>query len=180
MIIKFIQHLIFFIAVLTVLFGFRSRLISSDICQVNESSVTSIYSPPCVKMYYAIEYYSEKYGVPKKYAYGLAYEETRYRGPFDWKYDPEQISSFNARGPMQIVMETAKMMWPGRVITEHELLTDVDFNVETSMRCIKHLHEVYGDWKLAFGAYNTGSPVVNQYALNVYLYKSENGILSLK
>ena len=31
--------------------------------------------------------------------------------------------------------------------------------------------ETYKDWKVAFGAYNTGRPVVNQYALDVYNYK---------
>jgi hypothetical protein len=56
-------------------------------------------------------------------------------------------------------------------INKNNLKTDIRFNIETSMKLLKHLHKTYGDWKLVFGAYNTGRPMVNQYAIDVYNYK---------
>ena len=35
---------------------------------------------------------------------------------------------------------------------------------------LKKLKRIHGDWKLAFGAYNTGRPCVNGYAEKVYNY----------
>lgn len=124
--------------------------------------------PPCVEMHNCIEKYSEKYGIPKKYAYGVAWKETRYRGAFHWGYNPGQISCVGAVGPMQVMYSTAQMMWKERSFTKDELKNNIDFNVETSMKLLRHLHDVYGDWKIVFGCYNTGRPLVNQYALDVY------------
>lgn len=173
---KIVYHIVIFAAILVGAFEFHQRTIVSGKEDTQIETPITQSSPPCIQMYYAIEKYSEAYGIPKKYAYGLAYSETRYRGPFDWAYTAERISPVSAQGPMQIMLATAKLMWPGRNITEKELRCNIDFNVETSMKCIKHLHEVYGDWKLAFGAYNTGRPMVNQYAMDVYSYKHENTI----
>ena len=43
----------------------------------------------------------------KRYAYGIAYAETRYKGPFHWNYNPAQTSCVGAEGPMQIMLSTA-------------------------------------------------------------------------
>jgi hypothetical protein len=53
------------------------------------------------------------------------------------------------------------------------LKNNIELNVETSMKILKHLYLVYKDWKIAFGAYNTGKPMINQYALDVYNYNLE-------
>jgi soluble lytic murein transglycosylase-like protein len=58
-------------------------------------------------MYESIEKYSEIYDVPKYIAYNVAYMETKYRGPFHFNYNPEQVSSAGALGPMQIMPGTA-------------------------------------------------------------------------
>ena len=50
-------------------------------------------------------------------------------------------------------------------------MKDIDFNVECSLKLLRQLYDRYGDWKLVFGAYNTGKPIVNEYAINVYNYK---------
>lgn len=128
-------------------------------------------SPPCLQMYYLIEKYSEKYNVPRNYAYGIAYCETRYVEPFQWDYDHKRTSSAGAVGPMQIMYTTAQMMWPGKKFTKEYLKDNIEFNVETSMKLLRHLHDKYGDWKTVFGCYNTGRPLINQYALNVFNYK---------
>ena len=127
--------------------------------------------PPCVEMHNCIERYAEKYNIPKRYAYGIAWKETRYNGAFHWGYNPGQISCAGAVGPMQVMYSTAKMMWRGKSFTKEELKTNVDFNVETSMKLLRHLHDTYGDWKIVFGCSNTGKPMINQYAVDVYNFK---------
>jgi soluble lytic murein transglycosylase-like protein len=128
-------------------------------------------SPPCVQMFYSIEKYAEEYNIPKNFAYGVAFKETRYEGPFDWDYNPSQTSSAGALGPMQVMFSTAKMVFPKETFTHESLKTDIDFNVRCSMKLLRILYDKHKDWKIVFGAYNTGKPLVNQYAMDVYSYK---------
>jgi soluble lytic murein transglycosylase-like protein len=128
-------------------------------------------SPPCVQMFYSIEKHATEYNIPKDYAYGVAYSETRYEGPFQWDYDHSKISSAGAQGPMQVMYATAKMLFPDKKFTEKDLRSDIDFNVECSMKLLRRLYDKYGDWKTVFGAYNTGKPLVNGYAMAVFSYK---------
>ena len=127
-------------------------------------------SPPCLQMHYAIERYAEEYKIPLNYAYGIAYCETRYSGPFDWNYIHSQESYAGAIGPMQIMPSTADMMWKGQTVSREKLMNNIDFNVHTSMKLLRKLYDRYGDWKTVFGCYNTGRPCVNGYAINVFNY----------
>jgi soluble lytic murein transglycosylase-like protein len=67
---------------------------------------------------------------------------------------------------------TASFIW-GKNIKKNYLKTDIELNVETSMKVLSHLYRTYKDWRLVFGAYNTGRPMVNQYAIDVYNYSTE-------
>jgi soluble lytic murein transglycosylase-like protein len=67
---------------------------------------------------------------------------------------------------------TAGFMWKKK-IPKDQLKNDIELNVKTSMMLLRHLFDVYKDWKLVFGAYNTGRPLINQYALDVYNYNPE-------
>ena len=49
-----------------------------------------------------------------------------------------------------------------------ELISDIDLNVETSMKLLRKLYNRYKNWKIVFGCYNTGRPCVNDYAERVY------------
>lgn len=158
------------LAILT-FFYFETKEIEDEAEIAVSGNPINSQSPPCLQMYYYIEKYSKQYGIPRNYAFGVAWKETRYEGPFQWKYNPSQESYVGAVGPMQIMPATARMMWKGKVINKNNLKTDIRFNIETSMKLLKHLHKTYGDWKLVFGAYNTGRPMVNQYAIDVYNYK---------
>lgn len=166
---------------LTTLFLGVACFLCAFFLQVTVERETSSFEPspittnslPCVQMFYSIEKYSEKYRIPKNFAYGIAYEETRYGGPFQWTYDHAQTSSAGAVGPMQVMYTTAQMMFPNRKFSKEKLRTDIDFNVECSMKLLRHLHDRYGNWKLVFGAYNTGRPLVNQYAENVFAHKTK-------
>jgi soluble lytic murein transglycosylase-like protein len=133
---------------------------SEDIFKSNLGKVSSTYS---LKMYESIEKYSDKYEIPKYIAYNIAYLETRYRGPFDFRYNGSLVSSAGAKGPMQILPTTANYI-SGKSITNKELLHNVELNVEISMKLLNKLHKSYNDWSLVCGYYNTGYPKVNGYA----------------
>jgi soluble lytic murein transglycosylase-like protein len=130
------------------------------------SSEINETAPPCVRMYDAINKWSSIYNIPKHYAYGIAYKETSYRGPFDWKYRHNRTSCVGAIGAMQIMPSTANFIWKQK-ISKDRLMNDIDFNVQSSMKYLRQLYNIYGDWKITFGYYNTGYPKVNQYALDV-------------
>jgi soluble lytic murein transglycosylase-like protein len=126
--------------------------------------------PPCLQMYYHIEHYADSFNIPRDYAYGIAYCETRYGGPFDWDYNHVQTSYAGALGPMQIMPGTAKLV-NGQSVPKEQLMTDIEYNVMTSMKLLRILHNKYGDWQTVFGCYNTGKPCVNGYATKVYNFK---------
>lgn len=128
--------------------------------------------PPCVELYSSIERYSQKYGIPLRYALGIAHVESSYNGPLDWNYKPDVVSSAGALGPMQIMPTTADLMWGNKKVPREKILNDIDFNVETSMKLLSKLYKKYGDWKLVFGCYNTGRPCVNSYSEKVYNFKT--------
>jgi soluble lytic murein transglycosylase-like protein len=138
---------------------------------VNHGSV-DLNAPTAVKMFNSIEKYSKEYGIPLRYALGIAYVETRYQGPFHWNYRPAQKSIAGALGPMQIMPSTANSVWD-RNIPRSELNSNIDLNVETSMKVLRRLYDKYKDWKLVFGCYNTGRPCVNEYANRVYNFNPD-------
>ncbi len=140
--------------------------------KVNHGSVI-LNVPTAVKMFNSIEVYSKKYDIPLKYALGIAYVETRYQGPFHWSYNPQQKSSAGALGPMQIMPGTANYVWE-RKIPKDQLISNIDFNVETSMKVLRRLHDKYGNWKLVFGCYNTGRPCINGYAEKIYNFNPKS------
>lgn len=120
--------------------------------------------PSSMVLYELIEKYSQEHNVPRYIAYNIAFKETRYKGPFDWTYDPELISSAGAVGPMQVMPATAEMI-QGRDISREELRTNLELNVQTSMMLLEKLYNKYGNWKTVCGCYNTGKPIVNSYAI---------------
>lgn len=140
---------------------------------VYSSSPRRMNYPNSVAMLIAIDKHAEKYNIPKKYAFGIAYTETSYKGPMQWNYNPSLVSPAGALGPMQIMPSTADMIW-GEKISRKKLLTDINFNVETSMILLKKLYDKYKNWKIVFGCYNTGTPCVNEYAEKVYNFKPSN------
>lgn len=166
---KFLLFLV--VVVLVTLISAKSLSEDRKKLEILETEI-KITDPPCIQMYFYIEKYAEKYDIPKKYAYGIAHSETGYDGPFDWDYNPQQSSYVGALGPMQIMPNTAKLI-NGKLPSNKKLKTDIEYNVQTSMKLLRRLKDRYGDWKTVFGCYNTGKPLVNQYAYNVYEYKPD-------
>jgi soluble lytic murein transglycosylase-like protein len=129
-------------------------------------------SPPCIQMYHYIKEYADTFDIPIRYAFGIAYAETRYSGPFHWRYNPAQISSAGAVGPMQVMVATARGLNKDGVSKEY-LRTNIKYNVYTSMKLLRRLYNLRGNWKIVFGEYNTGRPCINGYAERVYSHKIE-------
>jgi soluble lytic murein transglycosylase-like protein len=104
--------------------------------------------------------------------YGIANTETNWKGPFDYKYKSNLKSHAGALGPMQIMPSTAKTII-GKSISNKRLQNDIQLNVRISAILLKRLYEKYTDWKLVFGAYNTGKPCINKYSKKVYQYQPQ-------
>lgn len=130
-----------------------------------DSLEVSNYGPE-IQMYYYIKKYSQEFKIPEEYAFSLAYQETRYRGPFDTLYKHNQTSRAGALGPMQIMPSTAKLIC-GKKIPKDILKNDIKLNVQISMRLLRRLHDKYRNWGLVFGAYNTGKPCINKYSKRI-------------
>lgn len=123
--------------------------------------------PPSTKMYFSILHYANEYNIPTEYAFAIAYAETGYRGPFHWGYNHARVSHANAMGPMQIMPKTANWL-TNKNIKHDELMTNIPLNVELSMKLLNKMKKRYKDWKVVFGYYNTGRPIINDYAMRVY------------
>lgn len=132
----------------------------------DRSGVISTDSPPSYQVYSSILKYSKLYGVPHNIAFGVINHETGYRGPLHWGYNFKLTSSANAFGAMQIQVPTANYFSKER-ITSHDLLNNPDLNIKLSMIILSYLKQKYGSWLLALGAYNTGKPLINSYAINI-------------
>ena len=126
--------------------------------------------PPSLRVYYYINYYSDSLSIPINFMYGIANVESNWNGPFDFRYKANLRSHAGALGPMQVMPSTAKLII-GKTVAKKTLQNDIQFNIRVSSILVKKLYDKYGDWKKVFGAYNTGSPIVNKYAHKVYNYE---------
>ena len=132
-------------------------------------------SPTSLHMYYLLVSASKKHNIPQHVLFNVAYLETGYRGPFHWNYNPYQTSFAGAQGPMQIITRWSHA-YAGRRLTDKELRTNLELNIEISCKMLVRLKKMYKRWDLALGFYNTGYPMVNsyaQYASGTYNYKQK-------
>jgi len=129
--------------------------------------------PESVKLFNYILKYADEYSIPTNIAFGVANKESGYKGPQHTRYNPKLTSKSKAYGAMQIKLSTANSVSDEKV-TKAELLNNTELNVRLSLKLLSQLKKQYGSWKLALGAYNTGKPVVNQYAKNIIKFKAEH------
>lgn len=122
-------------------------------------------------MYLSVRKWCEYYQVPEYLAFNIAFKETGYRGPLHLGYNPNLTSSSGAKGAMQILPSTANWVQKNKVPT-NILSESVDLNVQISIKYLKYLRKKFGSWPVALGVYNTGHPVVNEYAS--YCYNNKN------
>ena len=140
--------------------------VEDDLYLEGVDSIAIVNSAPSIQMYFYIKKYAAEFEIPEAYAFAIAYRETRYQGPLDLTYNHKQTSYTGALGPMQIMPETAKLII-GNPIPNSKLKNDIKLNVMISMKLLRRLHDIYGSWGVAFGAYNTGSPCINGYAHDI-------------
>lgn len=166
-----INFSIFLITLILIGFVYYHESIQINETNLNIQELSVIDVPPCIRLYELLETYSDKYDVPLNIAIGVAFHETRYKGIFHWDYDPAKISSASAYGAMQVQVQTARGIWKNKEITSTDLLTNMELNVETSMKLLNRLKRMYGTWELALGAYHTGKPIVDNYAKSIVKFK---------
>lgn len=118
--------------------------------------------PPSLEMYYNIEKNSKKYNIPKHIIYNIVYNETNYKGPFDWNYDPSQENN-GAQGPMQIITKYSHQ-FSDEKLTDEKLKNNIKLNLEVGCRILSYLYDEYGRWDMVLGCYNTGKPIINYYS----------------
>jgi soluble lytic murein transglycosylase-like protein len=157
---------LFTISILIVLTSLQSFNTKPDFDEEVELAKknSEIITPTPMFMYENIEKYSDKYRIPKHIAYNISFLETRYQGPFHWKYNPHQTSCVGALGPMQIMPGTARLI-QRHSVSNDKLKNDIRLNIEISMKLLRKLHDIYHDWAIVCGCYNTGRPLVNDYAI---------------
>lgn len=148
--------------IIILLFTYSTRIPEETRPVLEYSSKNAMISPTSLLMYESIEKYSDLYEIPKYVAYNVAYKETSYRGPFDWTYKHTQTSSTGALGPMQILSSTANWI-QGEKIDKEELKTNIELNIELSMKYLSMLYKRYPNWAVVCGYYNTGYPKINNY-----------------
>lgn len=120
---------------------------------------------PAERMYEAIIQYSDSFDVPLHIAFNVATIETGYRGPSDSAYNHARVSKAGAVGPMQIMPQYASW-FAGFPVKRQELKDSIELNVWLSMKILSYQYNRFGTWEKALGAYNTGRPIINQYARN--------------
>jgi soluble lytic murein transglycosylase-like protein len=64
---------------------------------------------------------------------------------------------------MQVMPSTADYICHKKVSVK-KLKTDIRFNIETSVKLLQILYKKYGNWEIVCGCYNTGRPMINDYA----------------
>lgn len=137
--------------------------VTEDQAQIETTTNFRSSDPTPIEMYQMIEKYADEFRIPRHIAYNIAYKETRYQGPFHWSYKPGLESYAGAVGPMQVMVSTAEFI-NHRSISKNRLKNDLEINVKTSMKLLRVLYDKYQNWGIACGAYNTGQPIINDYA----------------
>lgn len=143
-------------------FSFSFDSFSNDYKPLDNKSNFKTKQFSSMVLFDLIEKYSDEYSIPKHIAYNVAFKETTYMGPFHWNYNPNQVSSVGAVGPMQVLPKTCNWINNSNY-SKNKIMSDLELNVMTSMKLLNYLYKKYGNWSIVCGWYNTGRPVVNDY-----------------
>lgn len=135
------------------------------VSMVDSTGVDSLL-PASVRTFDLVQKYSAIYEIPQNIAFGLLHVESNYQGIAQLDYNPAVSSPHKAYGACQIKVGTANMVSDTRV-TKHDLLNNLELNIQLAFKLLSGLKKSYGSWALALGAYNTGKPVHNKYATKI-------------
>lgn len=164
------------LAILTIMLGLIFYKLETIEHSIEKTGfISTNQNVPSIQMYNCLEKYSEEYDIPKHIFYNIAYLETTYQGPFDWDYNHKRTSSVGAVGPMQLMPIVAVDIYD-KSIPQSKMKNDIELNIKTSAKFLSKLYKRFGDWGKVCGYYNTGKPIINdyaRYAINNTDYKSK-------
>ncbi len=118
---------------------------------------------PAQRMYDAIIFYADSFGVPLHIAFNIAHIETTYRGPNDSLYNHKKTSRCGALGPMQIMPQYASYH-AGFPVTKKALRDSIELNVMISMKIMAANYRKTKSWIKSAGKYHTGKACIDSYA----------------
>ena len=119
-----------------------------------------------------VEKYSEQYGVPKEVIYAVIKAESSFRS--------DVVSGKGAVGLMQITEPTFD--WIKGKLRENlakGMLYDPDTNIRYGTYYLGYLYSEFGNWEIAFAAYNAGPNRVRNYWLNNPEYIKDDEIVHI-
>lgn len=122
-----------------------------------KDTVDDVRSTPEIQLYYYIKKYCEIYNVPEEIVFSIAHNETRYQGPLDRDYKHNLKSLAGARGALQVMPSTYRMVMK-KSITENELQNNIKLNTECAIKYLSILYEKYRDWDRVIATYASGNP----------------------
>ena len=125
------------------------------------------FAPNNILMYNYIIKYCNEYNIPKEYVFRMYKLETGYNGLYDWKYNPYQTSYAGAIGPSQLMQPTAIFMNDGKYLSKDSIKINLELNVKLGIKYLRYLKNIYKEWDIVFGFYNTGRPIVNEYSKKI-------------
>lgn len=102
---------------------------------------------------------SKEFGVDEAIIYAIIYCES--------KFDPEVVSSVGARGLMQIMPATFEEIQEelGEKY-DVDALFEPQINIRYGTYYLSKMYERFGDWEIAFAAYNAGPTTVSKWLKN--------------
>ena len=120
-----------------------------------------------------VESASESYSVPEPIIYALIKCES--------DFDPSAVSSAGAVGLCQLMPDT--FLWlTDEVLFEHfeaGMLYDPETNIRYGTYYLSRLYDQFGDWSLAFAAYNAGPGRVEEWLADPDLADGEGGLYKI-
>ena len=124
---------------------------------------------PCEYSTY-VEAASETYSVPQPILYALIKCES--------DFDPSAVSSAGAVGLCQLMPDT--FLWlTDEVLFEHfeaGMLYDPETNIRYGACYLARLYDQFGDWSLAFAAYNAGPGRVSEWLADPDIADGDGGL----
>ena len=148
------------LAVAAILLGFLGDFI---ITCFEKASYPRDYAP-------YVETYAQAYGVPETVIYAVIRTES--------DFDSGAVSPAGAVGLMQIMPETFTWL-TDEVLFDHldeGMLYDPETNIKYGTYYLSNLYDRYGDWDLAFAAYNGGPGNVDKWLADPDCADGEGGL----
>ena len=117
-----------------------------------------------------VETYAEAYGVPETVVYAVIHTESG--------FDSGAVSSAGAVGLMQMLPETFEWL-TDEILFDHlesGMLYDPETNIRYGTYLLSRYYDRYGDWELAFAAYNAGPGNLDSWLADEEYADGEGGL----